>query len=102
MFLSEKDRIGGKADPPTTEEDWSLVSSSLNMTSVLTRRAHPPELSKDLEWQKRVDLVKIYLRGSYVVWRSKVDSKITDQEENDVFMVLIHLEQSERLKQTQV
>ena len=79
LTLSENNRIGAKAGPKTTEEDWSIVSSSWNMTSVLTRRAHTPELSKDLEWQKRVDLVKIYLRESYVVWRSKVDSKITDQ-----------------------
>ena len=51
-FIDE-DSIGVRGNPTRTKvEDWSDVLRSEDMDGVLLRRAHPPELGKDLEWQK--------------------------------------------------
>ena len=51
--LIEEDSIAVKCNPTRTKvDDGSDFLSSEGLTGVLLRRAHPPELGKDLEWQK--------------------------------------------------
>ena len=51
--LIDEDSLGVVGNPTRTkEDDWSDLLISEGMAGVLSRKAHPLELGKDLEWQK--------------------------------------------------
>ena len=71
-------------------------------SKLVARFSDLSKLIRVMAYIMRVDLAKRRLGGTSALERSKVDKEITAQEYSDAWIVLIHLEQSQRLQEKQV